>query len=230
MMIHPSRTLIAAGVAAAALIGCSTMGSPGTSASSGKTGSFFITSTNPGKGGDLGGLAGADAQCTKLAAAAGLGDKGWRAYLSTQATGGAPAVNARDRIGNGPWVNVKGEPIAKDLAELHGNNNNIKRETALDETGAMLPTIPPDTVNKHDIMTGSKPDGTAMPPDKDATCSNWTSSDQGGAMVGHENRTGTNPDPVANASWNSSHMTPGCSIPALASVGGAGLIYCFATK
>jgi hypothetical protein len=137
-------------------------------------------------------------------------------------------VNARDRIGKGPWTNAKGVVIARDLAELHGKNN-INKETALTEKGEVVPATG-DPVNKHDIMTGSRPDGTAMPPGKDATCSNWTSADQGGAMVGHHNRTGTNPDPVANVSWNSSHITPGCSTAALARVGGAGLLYCFAAR
>jgi hypothetical protein len=215
-----ARTLILTGVAVAALASCAGMSSMG------KGPSFFITSVNPGKGGDLGGLAGADAHCTSLAKAAGLPDRGWHAYLSTQ----APVVNARDRIGNGPWYNTKGVLIAQDLSELHGKNN-INKETGLDEKGNVIPTrIPPETVNKHDMLTGSKPDGTAMPAGKDATCSNWTSSGAGSAMVGHHNRGGTNPDPVANVSWNSSHMTPGCSMPDLERVGGAGLFYCFATK
>ena len=147
------------------------------------------------------------------------------ATLSTQGSG---AVNARDRIGKGPWTNAKGVVIAKDLAELHGKNN-ISKETALTESGAVVPATG-DPVNKHDIMTGSQPDGTAMPAGRDATCSNWTSGDQGGAMVGHHNRDGINPDPVANVSWNSSHITPGCSMPALERVGGAGLLYCFAAR
>jgi hypothetical protein len=208
-------------IVAAALASCATQppGPPTT---------FFITSANPGQGGDLGGLAGADAICERLASAAGVGGRNWHAYLSTQASGGAPAVNARDRIGKGPWTNAKGVVIAKDLAQLHGQNN-ISKATALTERGNVVPASG-DPVNKHDIMTGSRPDGTAMPPGKDATCSNWTSSDQGGAMVGHHNRGGTNPDPVANVSWNSSHITPGCSMQALARVGGAGLLYCFAAR
>jgi hypothetical protein len=210
-----------AGTAAFLLASCASMGGAPTT--------FFITSTNPGKGGDLGGLAGADAQCEKLAAAAGIGGRNWRAYLSTQATGGAPAVNARDRIGNGPWYNAKGLLIATNVAELHGSNNPINKATGLTETGEAVPATG-DPVNKHDILTGSLPDGTAMPTGRDATCGNWTSSDQGSAMVGHHNRTGINPDPVANVSWNSSHGTPGCSLPALARVGGAGLMYCFAAK
>jgi hypothetical protein len=195
---------------------------------SGPPTTFFITSANPGQGGNLGGLTGADAICERLATAAGVGGRNWHAYLSTQATGGASAVNARDRIGKGPWTNAKGVVIAKDLAQLHGQNN-INKDTALTERGEVVPATG-DPVNKHDIMTGSRPDGTAMPAGKDATCSNWTSGDQGGAMVGHHNRGGTNPDPVANVSWNSSHITPGCSMPALARVGGAGLLYCFAAR
>ncbi len=219
-----SRTLVAASVAAAAVAGCSGFGSPGTP---GKNASFFITSSNPGQGGNLGGLAGADAHCEKLAAAAGLGGKGWHAYLSTQASGSEPALDARDRIGSGPWTNTKGVVIANNVAELHGANN-LNQQTGLTETGQEVPTKSPG--NKHDIMTGSRPDGTALAPGRDATCSNWTSGGQGGAMVGHFNRTGTNPDPVANASWNSSHITPGCGMPDLARVGGAGLLYCFATR
>lgn len=213
--------LIVASAAAAVLAGCSGFAVPGRGAS------FFVTSANPGQGGDLGGLAGADAHCEKLATAAGWGGKGWHAYLSIQAAGGAPAVNARDRIGNGPWVNAKGVVIAHNVAELHGSNN-LNPQTGLTDTGEEVPAKSPG--NKHDIMTGSQPDGTAMPPGKDATCSNWTSSGQGGAMVGHVNRTGTASDPVARASWNSSHITPGCSMPDLAKVGGAGFLYCFATR
>jgi hypothetical protein len=216
------RNALITGIAAACLISCTGMGTPSAPTT------FFITSANPGKGGDLGGLAGADAICERLAGAAGVGGRNWRAYLSTQATAGAPAVNARDRIGNGPWVNAKGVVIARDLTELH-RTNTISKETALTESGEVVPARP-DPVNKHDIMTGSKPDGTAMPAGKDATCSNWTSSGQGGAMVGHHNRDGINPDPVANVSWNSSHITPGCDMPSLAKVGGAGLLYCFAAR
>ena len=214
------RVFMLAG-AAASLGSCAYMGAPAGP-------SFFVTSSNPGRAGDLGGLARADAHCQRLAASAGLGNRNWRAYLSTQAEGGAQAVNARDRIGQGPWNNTKGIVIARDLAELHGTNN-INKETALTETGAVVPARP-DPVNKHDIMTGSQPDGTAMPPGRDATCRNWTSSSEGGAMVGHHNRAGTNPDPVANVSWNSSHITPGCNMPALERVGGAGLFYCFAAR
>lgn len=215
-----SGVLVAGGIAAAVLAGCATMSGPPTT--------FFITSTNPSQSGNLGGLAGADAICEKLAAGAGVGGRNWRAYLSTQAVGGAPVVNARDRIGNGPWTNAKGVVIARNLAELHGTNN-INKETALTEKGDIVPARP-DPVNAHDIMTGSRPDGTAMPGDRDATCRNWTSTTTGGAMVGHHNRDGTNPDPVANVSWNSSHITPGCDMPSLQRVGGAGLFYCFAAR
>jgi hypothetical protein len=215
------RALVVTGIAAAGLASCSIF-NPGPPTT------FFITSVNPAQSGNLGGLAGADAICEKLAAAAGVGGRNWRAYLSTQATATAPAVNARDRIGKGPWTNVKGVVIANNLAELHGTNS-INKETALTETGAIVPARP-DPKNEHDIMTGSLPDGTAMPAGRDATCSNWTAASGGGAMVGHHNRGGINPDPVANVSWNSSHITPGCDMPSLVRVGGAGYFYCFAAK
>jgi hypothetical protein len=216
-----SRTAVSGGIAAALLAGCAaTMSGPPTT--------FFVTSANPTQTGNLGGLAGADAICEKLASAAGVGGRNWHAYLSTQEAPGAPAVNARDRIGKGPWVNVKGVVIAKDVAELHGTNN-IGKATALTEKGEEVPTRP-GPVNWHDILTGSKPDGTAMPAGADATCSNWTSSTTGGAMVGHVNRDGTNADPVAKVSWNSSHLTPGCDTASLNRVGGGGLFYCFAAK
>jgi hypothetical protein len=211
---------IIAGLAVAALAGCA-----GLTAS---RMTFFITSVNPGKGADLGGLAGADAYCETLATSVGAGGKNWRAYLSTQDSGTTPAVNARDRIGNGPWVNAKGVVVAYNVAELH-LNNSINKETGLTESGDMV-AARPDPVNKHDILTGSKPDGTAFPPGKDMTCSNWTSSDAGSAMLGHHNRTGTNPDPVANVSWNASHGSAGCNMPALVKTGGAGLFYCFAAR
>ncbi len=216
------RSFILAGLAAAVLAGCSGM-TPGANRMS-----FFITGTNPGRAGDLGGLAGADAYCEKLADSVGAGGKNWRAYLSTQEAPGVPVVNARDRIGNGPWLNAKGAVIAYNVVELH-NNNNINKATGLTETGEVVPARP-DPVNKHDILTGSKPDGTAFPAGRDMTCGNWTSSDAGSAMLGHHNRDGTNPDPVANVSWNASHPSAGCNMPALVRTGGAGLFYCFATK
>jgi hypothetical protein len=192
---------------------------------------FFITSVGPGKGADLGGLEGADRHCQSLAQAVGAGDRTWRAYLSTQAVGGAQAVNARDRIGPGPWQNTKGVVIAKDVDELHGNNN-LTKQTALNEKGEMV-NGRGDTPNRHDILTGSTPDGRAFPPGEDRTCSNWTKSTQGAAMVGHHDRMGPNEEPPAK-SWNSSHPSRGpdggCSQADLRSTGGDGLLYCFASN
>jgi hypothetical protein len=192
---------------------------------------FFITSIGPGNGADLGGLEGADRHCQALAQAAGAGNRAWRAYLSTQAVGGAEAVNARDRIGRGPWQNAKGVVIAKDVDELHGQNN-ISKQTALSEKGEII-NGRGDRPNRHDILTGSMPDGRAFPPGEDRTCGNWTKSDQGAAMVGHHDRMGLNEEPPAK-SWNSSHPTRGpdgsCSQADLCSTGGDGLFYCFATN
>jgi hypothetical protein len=189
---------------------------------------FYITSAGSGKGADLGGLAGADQHCQHLAQGAGAGGKTWHAYLSTQ---GAGAVNARDRIGSGPWQNAKGAVIAKDVAELHGKNN-IGKQTALTEKGEMV-NGRGDTPNTHDILTGSQPDGTAFPAGEDRTCGNWTKSGQGAAMLGHHDRQGLSDDD-ASKSWNSSHASRGpdggCSQNDLKSTGGAGLLYCFATK
>ncbi len=192
---------------------------------------FFITSVGPDKGGDLGGLEGADRHCQSLAQAVGAGARTWRAYLSTQAVGGAQAVNARDRIGRGPWQNAKGATIAKDVDELHGNNN-LTKETALNEKGEMV-NGRGDRPNRHDILTGSTPDGRAFPPGEDRTCGNWTKSTQGAAMVGHHDRMGLNEEPPAK-SWNSSHPSRGpdggCSQADLRSTGGDGLFYCFAAN
>lgn len=190
--------------------------------------SFFVTSTGSGKGADLGGLEGADRHCQTLAQAAGATAKTWRAYLSTQAAGGTPAVNARDRIGRGPWRNAKGEVIAKDVAELHGNNN-LTKQTALTEKG--LPAKGRgDTPNEHDILTGSQADGTAFPAGEDRTCGNWTKSGaEGSAMLGHHDRMGLDESPPAK-SWNTSHASRGCSQDGLKSTGGAGLLYCFAAE
>ncbi len=189
---------------------------------------FFVTSEGPGKGADLGGLAGADAHCQKLATSVGAGGKTWRAYLSTQ---GAGAVNARDRIGKGPWMNAKGVTIAKDVAELHGANN-LTKQTALSEKGDII-NGRGDTPNRHDILTGSQANGTAFPPDKDMTCKNWTSGTEGSAMVGHADRTGLNNEPPA-LSWNESHPSRGpgggCTQADLRSTGGDGLLYCFAAN
>jgi len=188
--------------------------------------SFFVTSTSPGRGGDLGGLAGADRQCQTLAQAVGVGGRTWRAYLSTQAAAGAPAVNARDRIGPGPWVNARGVRIAASVADLHSEANRINKETALDEHGNQIPGRS-EVPNKHDILTGSQPDGTAYPAGEDKTCRNWTSSTEGSAVVGHTDLTGNTRGPNL---WNFSHATPGCAVPDLARVGGAGLLYCFAVR
>jgi hypothetical protein len=191
---------------------------------------FFITSANPGNAGDLGGLAGADAHCQKLAAAVGAGAKTWRAFLSQTATGGAQAVNARDRIGKGPWQNAKGVMIAKDVDDLI-KNANINKETGLSEKGEMTKARG-DTPNEHDILTGSQMDGTAYPAsDKDQTCGNWTknSDDGAGGRVGHFDRMGI-ADTPEQKSWISSHTTPGCSMQALRRVGGGGLLYCFAAN
>jgi hypothetical protein len=186
--------------------------------------SFFLTSVGSGKGADFGGLAGADAHCQKLAAAAGAGGRTWRAYLSTQGQG---AVNARDRIGTGPWVNAKGVVVAANVAELHGTNN-LNKQTALTEKGAVV-NGRGDTPNQHDILTGSQADGTAFAIADDRTCGNWTKSGEGNAMVGHHDRIGLNTEPPA-LSWNTSHPSRGCGDDALKATGGAGLIYCFAAK
>jgi hypothetical protein len=186
---------------------------------------FFITSTDVGKGADYGGLAGADKACQTLAAGVGAGGRTWHAYLSTQ---GPSAVNARDRIGKGPWQNAKGVVIAKDVADLHGSSNNLNKQTALDEKGQMV-NGRGDTPNKHDILTGSQPDGTAFTGSQDMTCGNWTKSGEGSAMLGHHDRQGLSDDPPAH-SWNSSHPSRGCSEEALKTTGSAGLLYCFAVN
>jgi hypothetical protein len=191
--------------------------------------SFFVTSVGSGKGADLGGLEGADRHCQTVAQAAGAGVKTWRAYLSTQAAGGASAINAKDRIGRGPWQNAKGVVIAKDVTELHGTNN-LTKQTALTEKGEIVKGRG-DTPITHDILTGTQPDGMAFPSGTDQTCGNWTKSGtDGAAMVGHHDRTGLDEQPPAK-SWNSSHSSRGgCSQDALKSTGGAGLLYCFATN
>ena len=183
---------------------------------------FFLSSVGSGKGADFGGLAGADKHCQNLAAGAGGGKHTWRAYLSTTGSGG---VNARDRIGKGPWYNAEGRLIARDVAELHGVNG-INRMTALTEKKTKI-NGRAESPNQHDVLTGSKPDGTASTDSGDTTCSNWTSSDKGSALVGHHDRWGLQYTDQA-MSWNSSHGSKGCSHPALVSTGGAGLIYCFA--
>ena len=224
---------------------------------------FFVTSEPIGDGGNLGGLRGADAHCQRLAAAVGAGSRTWRAYLSTQARPGQPAVNARDRIGRGPWYNFEGVMIARDVAHLHGDTlelarlgNNLQKRSGLTEKGQIVPGLndhkhPRDTdweyvkttpyTNRHEVLTGSQPDGRAYPPDVDYTCNNWTSNKdpdpgqaQGGleaapgrpnAQIGFPDRNGG-----GNGSWNSSHGTNGCSQTALVRTHGVGMLYCFATN
>ena len=177
--------------------------------------SFFVTSAGSGKGADLGGLDGADRHCQSLAKATGSRDRNWRAYLSTSASGGYPAVNARDRIGRGPWQNAKGVVVASNVDQLHGANN-LTKETALNERGEMV-NGRTEKPNTHDILTGSTPDGRAITASGDSTCSNWTTSGAGAAMLGHHDRQGLRDDD-ASKSWNSSHLSrptkegaPGCS-------------------
>jgi hypothetical protein len=209
-------------VSAVLLAGCSTM-SPQSS-----TG-FFVTSTGGGKGADFGGLAGADKHCQTLAAAAGMGSRTWRAYLSATPAGSAPAVHAKDRIGEGPWRNSKGVMIAASVGELHADNN-LTKQTALTEKGEVVKGRG-DTPNEHDVLTGSTKQGTAIPGTADTTCGNWTKSGDGAAMVGHIDRAGLPTATLADAtSWNSSHLSRGCSLDQLKSSGGAGYLYCFAAK
>jgi hypothetical protein len=194
--------------------------------------SFFVTSEGLGKGADLGGLVGADAQCQKLATSVGAGDKTWHAYLSTQAADGNPAVNARDRIGKGPWFNTRGAVVAKDLSHLHGDTleearlgNNLTKATAFSEKNETIKGAG-DKPNEHDILTGSQPDGRAYTDAADHTCKNYTSSAaDGSAQLGHFDRTGG-----GNTSWNSTHQSRGCGQANLVSTGGAGLLYCFAVN
>jgi hypothetical protein len=190
---------------------------------------FFVTSVGSGKGADLGGLAGADKHCQDLAQSAGAGARTWHAYLSTQ---GAGAVNARDRIGKGPWMNAKGVVVATSVDDLHSANNKLNKQNNLSEKGDVI-NGRGDKPNKHDILTGSTPDGKAFPADKDMTCRNYTSSTQGSVMLGHNDRQGL-ADDEPSKSWNSSHPSRGaeggCSQADLVSTGGAGLLYCFAVN
>ena len=243
-MLRPYPTVLA--LCAAALVAAcagsttSTAGSAGStrtasassasgtgSAASGSRGgmSFFVTSANPGQGANFGGIAGADRHCQALASAAGAGGRQWRAYLSNPATGGGAAVNARDRIGRGPWQNAKGQTIASGVDQLHGQNN-LNKQTALTEKGEGV-SGNGDPVNTHDILTGSTPEGRASTATGDTTCRNWTSGTDGSAIVGHHDRSGLRDDD-ASKSWNSSHGSRGCSMEALKASGGAGLLYCFA--
>jgi hypothetical protein len=226
-MIRIARSVTMSGLALAAAL----LVAPSAQAqSAGMT--FFVTSNGPGKGADLGGLDGADAQCQKLAQAGGATAKTWRAYLSTQAADGKPAINARDRIGKGPWQNAKGVVIAKDVADLHSSANGLTKQTALSEKGEVT-NGRGDTPNRHDALTGSQPDGTAFAGNDDRTCKNWTSSTQGSAMLGHIDRIGLRDDD-ASKSWNSSHPSRGpdggCSQADFKSTGGDGLLYCFAAN
>ena len=188
---------------------------------------FFVTSAGSGKGADFGGLAGADKHCTTLAAAAGAGNRTWRAYLSASASGGSAAVNARDRIGAGPWKNAKGQVVAKSIQDLHGENA-LTKQSALAEKGEPVKGRG-DTPNQHDILTGSQADGTAFAGAEDRTCGNWTKSGEGSAMLGHHDRMGLKDD-APSKSWNASHPSRGCGDEALRGTGGAGLLYCFAAQ
>jgi hypothetical protein len=228
------RTSLVLALAGSALViaACSGMGGgsgamPGARGSGGM--SFFVTSTNPGRGANFGGLAGADAHCQALGAQAGAGNRTWRAYLSTSAgaDGTGTPVHARDRIGRGPWFNARGEMIAANVDELHGNNR-LTKQTALTERGQMV-SGRGDAVNMHDILTGSTAQGRSVPGATDSTCRNWTSGDQGSAVVGHHDRIGLSDDAQAR-SWNASHLSRGCSMEALRGTGGGGLLYCFAAN
>jgi hypothetical protein len=188
---------------------------------------FFVTSAGSGNGGDLGGIAGADARCQTLATAAGSTGRTWRAYLSTQARPGQPAVNARDRIGAGPWYNAKGQLVSQNVADLHGANpggGTAFKQLALNEK-AQVVNGAGDSPNQHDMLTGSQANGTAFTDTADHTCNNWTSSGMGSAQVGHHDRMGG-----GGTSWNSQHASQGCSQPNLVATGGAGYFYCFATN
>jgi hypothetical protein len=224
--MRTTRALVLTALATALLAACATTPSSGPM-------SFFITSTGSGKGGDLGGLAGADAHCQRLATAANAGGKTWRAYLSVpgafpQAGAAAvPGTHARDRLGKGPWYNAKGALIARDVDHLH-NGNNISKATALDEKGNPVKARG-EQPNEHDILTGSRADGTAFAPQTDTTCKAWTSSGDGSAIVGHHDRSGPLNDNWST-SWNFSHQSAGCSQEALVRTGGAGKFYCFATS
>ena len=215
-------------VVAAALLAPALSISPVLAQKKGADMTFFVTSVGKGNGADLGGLEGADAHCNALAAAAGSKRTTWKAYLSTTAPGGEAGVNARERIGKGPWKNAKGVVVAKNVADLHSAKSNVTKQTALTEKGEMVKGRG-DTPNEHDILTGSDPQGLFSTAGGDTTCKNWTSSGEGSAIVGHHDRIGLK-DTRHMKSWNSSHGTRGCSQENLVSTGGAGLFYCFAAK
>jgi hypothetical protein len=221
-------------VAAALLLSCMTLPAQaqdkekakGKAAGKGGEMSFFVTSVGKGNGADLGGLEGADAHCNALAKAAGSKRTNWKAYLSTTAPGGDAGVNARERIGKGPWRNAQGTVIAKNVADLHSDKNNLTKKTALTEKGEPVKGRG-DTPNEHDILTGSDPAGMFSTAGGDTTCGNWAKSGEGSAIVGHHDRIGLK-ETRHMQSWNSSHGTRGCSQENLKSTGGAGLFYCFA--
>ena len=190
---------------------------------------FFVTSAGKGMGADLGGLDGADAHCAALAKAAGAKSTNWRAYLSTTLPGGEAGVNARDRIGKGPWRNAKGVVVAKSVSDLHSGRNKLNKQTALTEKGEGI-SGSGDPVNTHDILTGSDPAGMYSTAGGDTTCGNWTKSGEGSAIVGHHDRAGLKKETRHMTSWNSSHGSRGCGQDNLVSTGGAGLFYCFAAK
>ena len=224
---HAGRALLLGSIGLSAL--AAACGQSSTDPDQDRRPSFFVTSAGPGSGGNLGGLAGADAHCQRLAEAAGIRDRTWRAYLSTQAAAGQPAVNARDRIGAGPWYNVRGTLIARTVAELHADAPGLTKATALTERGDTVTGVGDTPPVRHDVLTGSLADGTAFPDTADRTCRNWTSTaavGAGSAQVGHSDRRGTGG--AAPMSWNSSHASRGCGQQELVTTGGAGLLYCFA--
>ncbi|HET6569700.1 MAG TPA: hypothetical protein VFG50_17165 [Rhodothermales bacterium] len=209
-----------------AALACANRDAPDGAAAQAEPMSFFITSAGPGDGANLGGLAGADRHCQTLAAAVGAGGLTWHAYLSASATDDQPAVNARDRIGAGPWYNAKGVMVAESVADLHSDNNKLNKENSLDEKGEVV-NGRGDDPNRHDMLTGSQLDGTAFAGTDDHTCQNWTSNGEGSAQLGHHDRQGGGDNPT---SWNSAHPSRGCSQANLQSTGGDGLFYCFAVR
>lgn len=222
----PTRLNIAFLASLAALSACAPM--PPASPADTNPMTFFVTSASPGKGADLGGLAGADAYCQKLAASVEAGGKNWRAYLSAPASGASPAVHARERIGRGPWQNAKGVVVATSVDNLHSADNQLNKQNSLTEKGEVV-SGRGDAVNTHDMLTGSTADGRLDTSAADTTCGGWTQGGAGSAIVGHHDRIGLN-ESAPMKSWNASHATPGCSPEALKSVGGAGLFYCFAAN
>ena len=220
------KLAVLASAAAVILGACAPMSSTSQGPASPMT--FFLTSTNPGTGADLNGLAGADAYCRKLARSVNAGGKTWRAYLSAVPTATSPAVNARDRIGRGPWQNAKGEVVATSVDDLHGPNNKLSKQTALTEKGDVI-SGRGDTVNMHDILTGSTDAGRLDTSAADTTCGNWTKNGLGSAIVGHHDRMGLT-DTAPAKSWNASHATRACDMESLKATGGAGLFYCFAAN